>query len=125
MASTNDPNVPVMLTLAGLTYRGFYYRRLWDEVHDLGVRRAVAAGLADRDVRAAIGEWTLAWGPATRDIERDFDSSAMFVARSVAEPQRLVVAVRGTNPISLTDWIQGDLDVAHPVALAVPGWCAG
>jgi len=110
-----DQNVPVMLALAGLTYRGFYYRKLWSEGHELAVRRAVADGLADRDVRAAIGEWTLAWGPATRDVEADFDSSAMFVARSAAEPQRLVVAVRGTNPISLTDWIKGNLDVAHPV----------
>ena len=115
MASTSDPDVPVMLALAGLTYRGFYYRSFWNELHDLAVQRAVADGLADRDVRAAIGEWTLAWGPATRDIEKDFDASAMFVARSAAKPQRLVVAVRGTNPIALTDWIKGNLDVAHPV----------
>jgi hypothetical protein len=34
--------------------------------------------------------------------------------QSVDDPTRFVVAVRGTNPISLTDWMRGDLDVAQP-----------
>jgi hypothetical protein len=107
-----DPMVDVTLTLAGLTYRGFYFRRVWDEVHDLAVRRALQDGLRDDDVHAAIGEWRLVWGPATRQIAEDFDASAMYVVRNATRPSQLVVAVRGTNPLSFTDWIAGDLDVA-------------
>jgi Lipase (class 3) len=107
-----DPMVDVTLTLAILTYRGFYYRRIWDEVHDLALRRAVQDGLRDRDVRAAIGDWRLVWGPATGQIGEDFDASAMCVVRNATRPSQLVVAVRGTNPLSFTDWIAGDLDVA-------------
>ncbi|HVO23289.1 MAG TPA: hypothetical protein VMW56_06635 [Candidatus Margulisiibacteriota bacterium] len=109
------PMVDVTLTLAGLTYRGFYYRDLWHEVHDLAVRRALQDGLRDPDVRAAIGDWRLVWGPATRQIEEDFDASAMYVVRNATRPSQLVVAVRGTNPLSCTDWTKGDLDVATVV----------
>ncbi len=107
-----DPLIEVTLTLAGLTYRGFYYQNFWDEVHDLAVRRAVLDGLRDDDVRAAIGDWRLVWGPATRQIGEDFDASAMYVVRNATRSAQLVVAVRGTNPLSFTDWIEGDLDVA-------------
>jgi lipase (class 3) len=110
-----DPMVNVTLTLAGLTYRGFYYQNFWNEVHDLAVRRAVQDGLRDDDVRAAIGDWRLVWGPATRQIGEDFDASAMYVVRNATRPSQLVVAVRGTNPLSFTDWIKGDLDVATVV----------
>jgi hypothetical protein len=116
MATSRDPNVPVMLTLAGLTYRGFFLRqlvgRLSADLHELAVRRAVAQALADQDIRAVIGEWTLVWGPATSHLRDDFDGSAMYVARSAVPPNRLVVAVRGTNPLALTDWVEGDLRVA-------------
>jgi hypothetical protein len=110
-----DPMVGVTLTLAGLTYRGFYYRNFWDEVHDLALRRAVQEGLRDHAVRAAIGDWRLVWGPATRQIGEDFDASAMYVVRNATRSSQLVVAVRGTNPLSFTDWIKGDLDVATVV----------
>ncbi|HBZ71193.1 MAG TPA: hypothetical protein DEP35_16255 [Deltaproteobacteria bacterium] len=108
-----DP-AAVMLVLAGLAYRGFYFLRILrvlEDPHERAVRRAVAAGL--RAVAPVIGEWELVWGPATKDRD-DFDQSAMYVARSKANPQRLAVAIRGTDPISITDWTRGDLDVAQP-----------
>ena len=95
---TADPMVSVALTLAGLTYRGFYYRNFWDEVHDLALQRAVQDGLCDDDIRAAIGDWGLVWGPAARQIGEDFDASAMYVVRNATRSSQLVVAVRGTNP---------------------------
>lgn len=60
--------------------------------------------------------WELVWGPATgRDRGQVVDSSAMYVVRSRRAPNRSVVAIRGTNPISLSDWMFGDLWVGETV----------
>lgn len=103
MAFTDEQ---VMLTLAGLTYRGF--ADLWAVAgHEARVRAAVEDGLRGL---APLGQrWDLAWGPATgHDGPEVVDSSLMFVVRHRNEPARLVVAIRGTNPISLADWAFGD-----------------
>jgi len=93
-----------------------------EDVHELEIRRAVADGLADDVIRRAIGDWTLVWGPATRRLGGDFDSSAMYVAERKGKRSELVIAVRGTNPIAFSDWDVGDFKVAqhkkieHPTA---------
>ena len=35
--------------------------------------------------------------------------AVMYVAQNLRKPTTFVVAIRGTNPISLSDWISGDL----------------
>src|SRR5262245_1838210 len=98
---------PVMLTLAALTYRGFQ-DILPGEPHDFIVRRAIQDGLDTFPLLR--GQWTLVWGPVTSRIPiAVFDSNAMYVVQSVASPHRLVVAIRGTNPVASTDWLFGDL----------------
>jgi hypothetical protein len=96
----------VALTLAGLAYRGFHDPGR-DESHDRRVRDALQAGL---DTLAPVkGDWTLAWGPVTsRGAAEALDTNAMFVVRHARERHRYVVAIRGTNPISLSDWLFGD-----------------
>jgi len=97
----------IMLTLAGLTYRGFA-DVLHDDAHDGRVAAAVDAGL--QDLAPVRGEWDLVWGPATsHETGEIVDSSAVYVARHRREGARYVVAIRGTNPISLSDWQFGDL----------------
>ena len=115
MAATSQDRVH--LALAGLTYRGFYYWdwRILEDVHELEIRRTVADGLADDVIRRAIGDWTLVWGPATRRLGKDFDSSAMYVVERKGKRSELVVAVRGTNPIALSDWDEGDFKVAQQI----------
>ena len=89
---------PIMLTLAALTYRGFQ-DVLPGEPHDSIVRRAIQDGLDT--VPLVRDQWTLAWGPVTSRIPiAVFDSNAMYVVQSVASPHRLVVAIRGTNPVT-------------------------
>src|SRR5215470_15155227 len=87
----------LMLTLAGLAYRGFQ-DALPGEPHEVIVRRAVLDGLGT--LAPVQGAWELAWGPVTSPGPIGaFDSSAMYVVRSRVTPRRLIVAVRGTNPI--------------------------
>jgi len=104
----------VMLTLAGLTYRGFQ-DALPGEPHDLIVRQALRDGL---DTLAPVrGEWELVWGPITSRVPLGvFDSNAMYVVRHRQARHRYVVAIRGTNPVASTDWLFGDLLVGTTVA---------
>jgi hypothetical protein len=100
----------VMLTLAGLTYRGFH-DPLPGEPHDVVVRGALLDGL--QTLAPVRGDWELVWGPVTSRGAREFvDSNAMYVVRHRRERQRYVVAIRGTNPISPSDWLFGDFWVA-------------
>jgi lipase (class 3) len=103
----------VMLTLAGLTYRGFH-DVLPGEPHDVIVSGALLEGL--RSLVPVKGDWELVWGPVTSRVSREIvDSNAMYVVRHARERQRYVVAIRGTNPISPSDWLFGDFWVATTV----------
>ena len=103
----------VMLTLAGLTYRGFH-DVLPGEPHDELVRGAVSEGL--HTLAPVQGDWELVWGPVTSRGPRELiDSNAMYIVRHAREPTRYVVAIRGTNPISLSDWLFGDFWVGTTV----------
>src|SRR6185295_13525433 len=115
-----------MLILAGLTYRGSLdpdvakltslianTANLTDERHDRVLAQGVKSGL---DTLAPVqGKWELMWGPASSRADGHFDSSAMYVVRHSIDRHRYVVAVRGTNPVSLPDWLFGDLNVATTV----------
>jgi len=115
-----------MLILAGLTYRGSLdpdvakltslianTADLAGERHDRVLAQGVKSGL---DTLAPVhGKWELVWGPASSRADGHFDSSAMYVVRHTIDRHRYVVAVRGTNPVSLPDWLFGDLNVATTV----------
>jgi lipase (class 3) len=103
----------VMLTLAGLTYRGFA-SALSSEPNAAVVCREVLEGL--RTLSPVRDVWELVWGPAThRGPRAVFDSSAMYVVRDRVDRHRYVVAIRGTNPIALEDWLIGDFWVRSTV----------
>ena len=102
----------LMLTLAGIAYRGFQ-DPLPGPPHDDLVRLGVSAGLS---TLAPVSTWKLVWGPVTgRGPRGALDSNAMYVVQDRTSPHRLVVALRGTNPIALSDWLFGDLLVGTTV----------
>ncbi len=109
----------VMLTLAALTYRGFQDPPLI-EGHVDRVHAALSAGLSD--LRPVKDDWALAWGPATSHGPAELlDTNMMYVARHRREPLRYVVAIRGTNPISPSDWRLGDFWVNAGVSWPYAG----
>jgi hypothetical protein len=112
MIEDTDAARAEMLVLAALTYRGFS-DLLRGELHEGLVSQRVSEGLTN--LPPVRSKWDLVWGPVTKRIGDEFDSSAMYVVRSRTAPGRYVVAVRGTNPMSLTDWLLGDLVVATTV----------
>lgn len=103
----------LMLTLAGVAYRGFQ-DPLPGPPHDDLVRLGVSEGLR---TLSPVSAWKLVWGPVTgRGPRGGLDSNAMFVVQHRMAPHRLVVAIRGTNPIALSDWLFGDLLVGRTVS---------
>lgn len=100
----------VMLTLACCSYFGFDLPPGSDKGRTL--RELTADKLA---TLAPVKEgWELVWGPASfRAPLTLFDDSAMFVARDRRRPSRYVVSIRGTNPLSLFDWVFGDFHVGR------------
>ncbi|MGA2410857.1 MAG: hypothetical protein ABSG46_10785 [Candidatus Binataceae bacterium] len=99
-----------MVTLAAITYRGF------DLPLPEGLKRPLMYRAMSKCL-ATLGpvipsRWEIIWGPVSHpDGSLKIDDAAIFVARSLANPNKLVIAVRGTNPISLKDWISEDFAV--------------
>lgn len=57
-------------------------------------------------------QWSLVWGPGLFAFKGDrFDDNLMYVVQSKLEPSKYVIAIRGTNPVSLRDWLIEDFDV--------------
>jgi hypothetical protein len=104
MARAEYTLTDVMLTHAAITYRGFAL--LTEDRARL--REAMTRCLQSLD--PVKERWDIVWGPASFRSELSlFDDAAMYVAQSRAQPSCFVVAVRGTNPLSLFDWVFGDL----------------
>lgn len=103
----------VLLTLAGLAYRGFH-DLLRGAPHADAVRGALLDGL--HTLPPLKDQWILVWGPVTSRSGPDaFDSAAMYVVQHRRAPTRYVVVIRGTNPISASDWLFGDFWVSATV----------
>lgn len=96
-----------MLTLSLAAYQGIWSPH-GDGASDPPGDGPIARSLAT--LTPLEGRWTLAWGPGWhRHAFGLFDDAAMFVARDEEHPSRYAVVIRGTNPVSVPDWILGDL----------------
>jgi hypothetical protein len=100
-----------MLALAALTYRGF------GNHSEAVIARRLDPWLPALEAEG-LGRWERAWGPASFRAPTSLVDDAMaYVAkqrdRAPGAPPRYVVAIRGTNPISLFDWVFGDMWVRH------------
>jgi hypothetical protein len=101
-----DHDDKTMLALAALTYRGF-------AMHSEAAIDQVLRSWLPKLQAEQLGNWDVVWGPATfRTTTSLFDDVMMYVARQLDLPAgdrpRYAVAIRGTNPISVLDWVLGD-----------------
>lgn len=75
----------------------------------------IISDLADPTVQSKIGQWTILWGPVIyyHDPKNQVWDNIMYVAKGenaeTNNPQ-YVVAIAGTNPKSVFDWLQEDFD---------------
>ncbi len=108
------PTDQEMLTLAAITYRGINLV-LPEALKRAHLHRAMDACMTT--FSAVKGKWKIVWGPADFSaVSPGLDDALMYVSQNVAND--LAIAIRGTNPISLTDWVFGDLMVTHQVPWA-------
>lgn len=102
----DDKNEQELLSLAIASYYGLWIPHL-AEAGRAPSEGIIAAALAT--VEPLGGRWKLAWGPVSlRSTFGLLDDVLAFVARHRGDPERYAVVLRGTNPLSLTDWIFGD-----------------
>lgn len=98
-----------MLTLAAITYRGML------ALGTPAYKRGLLRRLMDESMsifNAVKGRWKIVWGPASfSPVSIGLDDSLMYVAESLISPAVLAIAIRGTNTLSLSDWVFGDLTV--------------
>ena len=105
-----------MFTLAAIAYCG-YNLILPEPLKQAHLRRAMTELL--HELEQTVGKWEIVWGPASvSGTSPGFDDVAMYVAKRQENGSRpldldLAIAIRGTNPISLTDWVFGDLLVTE------------
>jgi hypothetical protein len=109
------PDDQAMLALAMLSYRAFHELKP-GELRLARLRRSILNGL--EDVNPIANRFDLVWGPAAyRAPLTVFDQNVMYIVKERTRP-RYVVVVRGTNPLSVVDWVFGDLwagvDIAWP-----------
>lgn len=68
----------------------------------------ISTGL--RNAAGTIGTWNIVWGPSVvmQPIGAAVAMNTMYVAQSAADPSQYVIAIAGTNPRSVLDWILED-----------------
>ena len=101
-----------MLCLAALSYRAFE-GPLAGPLHIDRLRLALDRGFTE--LAPTCGAWQRAWGPVTYRAPFSLvDDELMYVVRAGTE-HRYAVVIRGTNPVSLFDWLFGDMWVTIQV----------
>lgn len=99
----------MMLSLAFISYLGFYETSFSEKGH-LRIYESINEGLST--IPPAAGNWRLLWGPASyRAPLTIFDENLMYVVQSTQDHARYAIVVRGTNPISVMNWVLEDFAV--------------
>lgn len=59
-------------------------------------------------------QWEVVWGPAVFALPgTKFDDSLMYAVRNIEDPSQYVIAIRGTNPVSLPNWVIWDFQAKN------------
>ncbi len=103
----------IMFTLAWIAYAGDL-QAAGPTSNARALRGEVLAWLAATD--PVKGQWDLVWGPASCRFDGAvFDDGMVYVVRerrAPHEPPHFTIAIRGTNPISLSTWLLTNFTVA-------------
>ena len=111
-----SPEIQQIAALAFVSYAG-------DELvnRDIAVDEALQACVAWELKRQPIlnDRFSLAWGPGVYRFDfAELDDNMMYAVWDNAKHGHLVIAIRGTNPASISDWLVEDFFVNETVAWA-------
>lgn len=66
-------------------------------------------------------DWRIIWGPTIYSLPLStWQDNMMLVFQSISDPTQVVVATRGTNGVSILDWVEEDCRVLTKVDWSVP-----
>ena len=95
-----------MLTLSYISYCG--YSLIGSDRHNA---RKIAPQVVQNleEELPTKNQWRLVWGPAVDELLFTlFDDNMAYIVQHIEHPNRFAIVFRGTNPISLSDWIFED-----------------
>lgn len=96
----------VMLALCYISYYGY---ALTGDDSKNAQRIAKLIDSALQEWKPVAGNWQRVWGPAVFALPATkFDDSLVYVVQNVHNSHEYAVVVRGTNPVSIPDWIIWD-----------------
>ncbi len=95
-----------MLTFSYMSYLGF-------TLHDTDKKNEEkildAFNKALKSWKPIKNKWEVVWGPAVFALPgTQFDDCLMIVVRNIESPSQYVIAIRGTNPVSIPNWVVWD-----------------
>lgn len=103
----------IMLSFSYMAYYGFALDGD-DDPNELAIANDIQKAL--KTWKAVNNQWELVWGPSVLSFPGDkYNDNMMFVVRHTEDPSQYVIAIRGTNPISLNDWLIEDFKVLKMV----------
>lgn len=104
MNSFSKPQI--MLALSYMTYHGFTLTGS-DRFNADKILQQFNAALDNWTPLK--GQWKMVWGPAVFALPgTKFDDALMCVVQNNKDPDEYVIAIRGTNPVSIPNWIIWD-----------------
>lgn len=99
----------IMLNFSYMAYYGFGLVGS-DQENGLAISKDIQRAL--KTWKVVKNQWDLVWGPCVSAfIGSRHDDNMMFVVRNREDPAQYVIAIRGTNPVSLQDWLFEDFNV--------------
>lgn len=109
---TETTEAKVMLALAYIANLGYNIDegdcRAAGEIRDLIVQQ-----LSTQEI--VKGDWQLVWGPYVYKFPliARFRDNTFYVVQNTQDPSRYVLAIAGTNPCEIWDWVFEDFMVGH------------
>jgi hypothetical protein len=109
---TNYTPMQVMLTLAFIADVGALI-----EDNDCNAENDVCQQIKDclESLEPVKGNWKLVWGPCVFKFPliAKYRDNTIYIVQSIKDKSQYVIAISGTNPYEVTDWIFEDFLVAH------------
>jgi hypothetical protein len=105
--------IGTIFALAMMSGMGFLKYKRMDSL-ERDIQESVEDALQDQTLRELVGEWSLRWGVGIYSRDREglvMADNAALLARCEESPERYVLSIAGTNPISRYGWRVEDFAV--------------
>lgn len=101
----------IMLTFSYMSYFGFALEGTDKKNAEIILTKFNEALRSWKPIK---NQWEVVWGPAVFALPgTKFDDSLMYAVRNIEDPSKYVIAIRGTNPVSIPNWVIWDFQAKY------------